>query len=191
MIAPCVWEDYAEVMTAIEQMTKEHQLIKAVINSLQGDTKALDDSKPLDTAKLRQAVEFLRVYADKRHHEREEAIFFPLLVKLGVPPQGCPLGGLAKDHERGRDMVTVLEEQISRYEQNPSDARAKLAEALKEIVTMYRHHLWMEDSMVFPMADNLVTDEHDRELQQKFAELDTKLGEDTVARMEKFAGSLG
>ena len=39
---------------------------------------------------LATAVEFLRVYADQLHHEGQEALFFPMLVERGVPPDGLP-----------------------------------------------------------------------------------------------------
>ena len=71
-------------------MSGEHRHIEAVIKSLSGAVAALDARRPLNAQKLRGVVEFLRVYADQRHHQREEGIFFPLLVRRGVPPQGCP-----------------------------------------------------------------------------------------------------
>ncbi|MDE3100432.1 MAG: hemerythrin domain-containing protein, partial [Verrucomicrobiota bacterium] len=85
--------------TAINQMTAEHRHIETVIKSLQDAVTALGNWQRLNVEKLRNVVEFLRVYADRRHHQREEALFFPILIKRGVPPQGCPIGGLNHEHE--------------------------------------------------------------------------------------------
>ena len=48
----------------------------------------------------------------------------------------------------------------------------------------------MEDAMVFPMAEKLVTETDNQKLKEKFAALDRKIGADVVARLEQFAGSL-
>ena len=101
-------------MNAIEEMTAEHRAIEIVIKSLPDAVTALDHGR-LNVQKLRGLAEFLRDYADRRHHQREEGIFFPILVRRGVPGQGCPIGGLNSEHEKGRALVAALEEGIMRY----------------------------------------------------------------------------
>jgi len=176
--------------TAIQQMTAEHRHIETVIQFLQGAVAALEQPKSLPVGPLREAVEFLRVYADQRHHQREEALFFPLLVKRGVPPQGCPIGGLNNDHAKGRAFASALEEKISAYEQQQPGAAAALRQTLQEVIQLYRHHLWMEDAMVFPMAERLLSEADNQELLARFADLDRALGPETVARWEQFATRL-
>jgi len=132
----------------------------------------------------------LRVYADQRHHQREEALFFPILEKRGVPVQGCPIGGLNHEHEKGRTLVSALDQQITLYEQQQTGAGQALRQTLQEIMKLYRHHLWMEDAMVFPMAEKLISEDDNRELMIKFADLDRTIGPEVVARLERFADSL-
>lgn len=177
-------------VTAIQSISDEHRHIEVVIKSLSDAVATLDTRQPLNAPKLRGVVEFLRVYADQRHHQREEGIFFPLLVQRGVPPQGCPIGGLNNEHEKGRALVSALAEGITAYEQKRSGADRSLRQTLQEIVELYRKHLWMEDAMVFPMAEKLVTEADNQELKEKFAALDRKIGADVIARLEQFAGSL-
>ena len=176
--------------TAIQSMSGEHRHIEAVIKALSDAVAALDAQQELNTPKLRGVVEFLRVYADQRHHQREEGIFFPLLVQRGVPPQGCPIGGLNNEHEKGRALVSVLDKGITAYEQKQSGADHAVRQTLQEIIDLYRKHLWMEDAMVFPMAEKLITETDNKELKEKFADLDRKIGPDVIVRLEQFAGSL-
>ncbi|MDE3067098.1 MAG: hemerythrin domain-containing protein [Verrucomicrobiota bacterium] len=176
--------------TAIKQMTAEHRHIETVIKSLEGAAAALEDRQRLDVEKLRKVAEFLRVYADRRHHQREEVLFFPVLVKRGVPGQGCPLGGLNHEHEKSRALLAALEERIAFYEQERPGADQVLQQALREIVKLYQHHLWMEDAMVFPLAEKVISEDDDRELLGKFADLDRAIGPGVIARLEQFAGGL-
>jgi hemerythrin-like domain-containing protein len=135
-------------------------------------------------------VQFFRVYADKLHHVKEEALFFPMLVKRGVPPQGCPIGGLNHEHEKGRALVGTLEECITFYEQKKPGAQDSLVQTLRGIFDLYQNHIWKEDAMVFPMADKVLTEADQKELSGKFAGVDKSIGLDVVARMEQFAKSL-
>jgi len=176
-------------MNAIEEMTAEHRVIEIVIKSLPDAVTALDHGR-LNVQKLRGLAEFLRDYADRRHHQREEGIFFPILVKRGVPGQGCPIGGLNNEHEKARALVTALEECIMRYTWQEAGAGAALRRTLQEIAQLYKKHLWMEDAMVFPMAEKLLTEADNRELKERFAELDRAIGPEAIMRHEQFAGSL-
>ncbi|MGH8024617.1 MAG: hypothetical protein ACRED1_13595, partial [Limisphaerales bacterium] len=65
-----------------------------------------------------------------------------------------------------------------------------LQQTLQEIIKLYQHHLWMEDAMVFPMAEKLISEEDDHDLIIKFADLDRAIGPETIARLEQFSHSL-
>ena len=171
-------------------MTLEHRHIETVIKSLRSAAAALERRRRLDVQKLRNVVEFLQIYADQRHHQREEALFFPVLVKRGVPSQGCPISGLNHEHEKGRALIWTLEESITFYEQQRPGADIELRQALQAIADLYEKHLWMEDAMVFPLAQKLVTAADNRELKKQFADLDQKIGLETIQRLEKFAETL-
>lgn len=176
--------------TAIQAMSIEHRYIETVVKSLADAAAALEKRRPLNVQKLRTVVEFLRVYADQRHHVREETWFFPILTKRGVPARGCPIDGLNHEHEKGRALVSALEEQTAFYAQRQPESDQALRQTLLEITRLYRHHLWMEDAMVFPMAEKLISENDSRELMEKFADLDRIIGQDVIARLEQFAGSL-
>jgi len=170
-------------------MEAEHRLIETVVKALGGVAAALEKGQPADAAMLATAVEFFRVYADKLHHSKEETLFFPMLVKRGVPPQGCPIGGLNHEHEKGRALVRALADQAPAYAQGKPGAKKALLETLHGLVDLYQNHIWKEDAMVFPMADKVLTEADQTELAEKFDEVDRAVGLDLVARLEAFAKS--
>ena len=172
-------------------MEAEHRLIETVVKALGGVADAIEKGQHANVAMLATAVEFLQVYADKLHHGKEETLFFPMLVKRGVPPQGCPIGGLTHEHEHGRALVRALAEQAPAYVQGKPGAKEALLETLCGILALYQNHIWKEDAMVFPMADKVLTAADQRELRESFAEVDRAIGLDTIARLETFARSLG
>jgi hemerythrin-like domain-containing protein len=171
-------------------MEAEHRNIETVVKALGVLALAIERGQRVEAALLETAVEFFRIYADKLHHGKEEALFFPMLVKRGVPPQGCPIGGLNHEHEKGRALVGSLEEWVTFYEQRRPGTQVGLVQTLRGIGDLYQNHIWKEDAMVFPMADKILTEADQKELSAKFAEVDKSIGLEVVARMERFAKSL-
>ncbi len=177
-------------MTSIQTMQAEHRLIESVVKALGDAATAIEKGRQPDANMLTNAVGFLRTYADKLHHGKEEAWFFPMLVRRGVPPQGCPIGGLNREHEKGRALVKALADHVSACQQRQPGSQQELLTTLREILDLYRNHIWKEDAMVFPMAEKLLTAADQEELAAKFAEVDRSIGLDTLARLEHFARSL-
>jgi len=175
---------------ATQVMEAEHRNIETVVKALGDLAFVIEKGQRADGAMLATAVEFLRVYADKLHHGKEEALFFPMLVKRGVPPQGCPIGGLNHEHEKGRALVRALAEQAPAYAQGRPGAKEGLLETLRGILDLYQNHIWKEDAMVFPMADKVLTAADQKELIENFSEVDQAVGLDVVARLVTFARSL-
>ena len=99
-----------------------------------------------------------------------------MLVKRGVPPQGCPIGGLNHEHEKGRALVRALAEQAPAYAQGKPGAKEGLLETLRGILELYQNHIWKEDAMVFPMADKVLTAADQAELSKQFDEVDQAIG---------------
>lgn len=86
-------------MTPTQVMEAEHRLIETVVKSLSGVAAAIEKAQRADVAMLETAVEFLRVYADKLHHSKEETWFFPSLGTSAPAPSlnatrsgGCDCG---------------------------------------------------------------------------------------------------
>ena len=177
-------------MIPTQIMDAEHRLIESVVKALGRVADAIEKGQQADVAMLATAVEFLRVYADKLHHGKEETLFFPMLVKRGVPPQGCPIGGLNHEHEKGRALVRALAEQAPAYAQGKPGAKEGLLETLHGILELYQNHIWKEDAMVFPMADKVLTAADQEELTRNSPRWTKRSVSDIVARLEAFARSL-
>ena len=80
--------------TPIEVLEAEHRVIQRVVAGMVVLVERLDGGQDLDVPLLENIVEFLRTFADRCHHGKEEAFLFPALIHRGVPSHGCPIGGL-------------------------------------------------------------------------------------------------
>ncbi|HRY30179.1 MAG TPA: hemerythrin domain-containing protein, partial [Elusimicrobiota bacterium] len=154
-------------------------------------TEKLEKGGDVPPETLRQVVEFLRTYADKFHHGKEEAHLFALLEKKGVPISGCPLGALLHEHKTGRALVGAFAEAVEAYAKDRPSGRARLAESMKPLAELYPSHIWKEDYLLSPMTGKVLNEADQKEILDKFIAVEKELGEDLHRKWEQFAENLG
>jgi len=54
----------------------------------------------VDTKDMHDFIGFLKEFADKCHHGKEEGLLFPALIQAGLPEKGGPIGVMLADHAR-------------------------------------------------------------------------------------------
>ena len=162
----------------IHMLVHEHQYILKVVHALSVVDDDLDRGRPVDAELIRKVVLFMRDFADKCHHAKEEAILFPAMERKGVPKTGCPLQGLVAEHVKGRQLVTALAAAADAYAQGSPDAVEALRGSISGIRQLYPNHIWKEDEMVFPMAERLFSPEELEGMQLLFDKAEVELGQD-------------
>ena len=85
-----------------ETLESEHRFIQKVVAASAILADQLAAGVDLDIEVLLGIVEFMRTYADRCHHGKEEDLLFPALERRGVPMRGCPVGALLGEHKLGR-----------------------------------------------------------------------------------------
>lgn len=139
----------------IHELIHEHRYILKVVHGLSLFDTALEHKQCIDTQLLCRAVEFMREFADHCHHAKEEKILFPAMIAKGVPKSGCPIEGLLREHDQGRELVGALARANEAYAAGVAGAAETLRAAIAGIQRLYPNHIWKEDQMVFPLAEKL------------------------------------
>jgi hemerythrin-like domain-containing protein len=176
--------------TPVEMLEAEHRVIQKMVAAMSVLAERLDGGKDLDVPLLENIVEFLRTFADRCHHGKEEALLFPALERRGVPAHGCPIGGLIMEHQKGRVMVGELADAIRGYAAGESPARENLVKSLRALVAFYPSHIWKEDYLLFPLAGKVLTPEDQQELTEKFETVERELGLDVLEGFDKMVAEL-
>lgn len=177
-------------MTPSQIMENEHHCIESVINALGRTASEVQEGRRPDLGMLRSAVEFLRIYADRLHHIKEEALLFPMLKNRGIATEESPLGKLNYDHELGRSLVRALEDNIVDCDREWSGSSEALAKTLTGICTLFVDHIQNEKSTLIPIADKILTDADKIELEGKFGWVDQSIGTDVITRLREFSESV-
>ena len=169
----------------------EHHSIRQVVAAMAVRAEQLELGRAISTDSLRDIVEFMRTFGDRCHHGKEERLLFPLLERKGVPIQGCPLGILVHEHERGRALVTELAQSAEAYAGAEPEARERLQKCLHGLTELYPGHMWREEYLLFPMTEKILSQEEMDELRTQFALVESEIGAGVHERLEQLAVRLG
>ena len=118
----------------------------------------------MDKEFFEKTADFIVNYADKSHHAREEEILFPELKKDDVQMHCDPVPQMLYEHDEGRLFVKGLIEGLENV-----DVGAVVKNAMA-YVSLIREHIYKEDNILYPMADEALSDEAQKSMLVQFDE---------------------
>jgi hemerythrin-like domain-containing protein len=173
-----------------QMLEDEHLVIAKVVGAAPVLADRLEAGQAVDVDTLQGVVEFMRTFADKCHHGKEEELLFPLLGKKNVPMQGCPVGVLTMEHGKGRMLVQGLADAAEAYQKGGPGGKQAVIQALRGIAELYPNHIWKEDYLLFPLTNKVLSSEEQQALYQQFEQVEERVGRDVHHRLEHFAEEL-
>lgn len=156
-------QDHFETATAA--LKHDHRIIERVLRVLTNLVENPDKAR-LET--WGQAVEFIRNFADRCHHLKEEKVLFPALEERGVSVEGGPIGVMLAEHEEGRGYVRAMAAALE--VEDTAAAIATLVENAKSYLGLLPEHIRKEDEVLFLMADEALSPEEQKKLLREFEE---------------------
>lgn len=145
----------------------EHDLILQALDALEKKAGALQAGAAPDRAYFEKAVEFLRGFADKCHHGKEEHLLFKRMTERGFPVQTGPIAVMLSEHEAGRAFIRGIAGAAARFGSDPAAAK-QLVENARGYVDLLRAHIDKENNVLFPMADRALGPEDHAYLSEEF-----------------------
>jgi hemerythrin-like domain-containing protein len=154
--------------TPIEVLRQEYTLILQVIAALECKIASWESGAPPDRAYVEKAVEFLRGFADRCQHGKEEDILFVTMVdELDFPRKAGSVAVLTAEHVRGRDFIRQIAEAAAGVGQDPAALR-QVIENARGYIQLLRAHIEREDTVVFPMVEQFLDAADHARLAAKF-----------------------
>lgn len=153
-------------MRATESLKEEHEIIERLLNVLDTACEKIENNEEVPSGFFEKVLDFIRTFADKCHHGKEEDVLFPAIEKKGIPKEGGPIGMMLEEHGVGRNFVKGLEEAVKR-----NDNKA-IVENARGYVNLLRQHIPKENDILYPMADEVIDEKENEELVEKFEEIE-------------------
>lgn len=159
-------------------LMKEHRLIERMIRIMDKKLTAIEQEGKADLSFIDTAIDFIRNYADKRHHGKEEDILFrDLGGKQLSAEHKKTMDELIKEHVMGRVNVKKLADAKESYAQGNKDALKDIKENMGILIKFYPKHIEKEDRHFFiPCMDYFTPQERDIMLKEE-EEFDKKLAQ--------------
>jgi hemerythrin-like domain-containing protein len=145
----------------------EHELVCRALAGADALAEQARRSGSVDDAAVRDFIEFARFFTDGCHHAKEERLLFPRLRERGAAAS-APVAAMLQEHEGGRERVRRLEAALDAAAAGDADAVARVAENLSAYAALLRAHIAKENNVLFPLADRLLTDDDQRDLDAAF-----------------------
>jgi hemerythrin-like domain-containing protein len=149
-------EKEAHMAQVIETLMDEHRLIEHVLTALDRDIVRLETASARTRDVLGDFATFLRTFADRSHHGKEEDLLFKAMAERGVPVQGGPLGVMLLEHEQGRALVGRMIAFSEGAGEPTAEEWAQASTAAAEFVVLLRNHIMKEDQILYPLGERVL-----------------------------------
>jgi hemerythrin-like domain-containing protein len=154
----------------------EHRLIERMLVIIQERLVQAIKTRKIDPLFVDTAVDFIRVYADRTHHGKEEEILFRDLDKKGLSEADRRvMNELIEEHAFARSITEELVEANTRYRNGDSAALEDIARSLHTLADFYPKHIEKEDKVFFPASRAYFSEAEDQAMLDEFWEFDRKM----------------
>ena len=159
-------------MRSTDELMQEHRVIERVLAVIDAAAEAREKGGDLPPTFIPTVVHFVRNFADRCHHGKEEDNLFPAMQRRGIPGQDGPIGVMLVEHDRGRKYVRDMEEAGKRFATGDASALKVALDNAIGYSGLLRQHIDKEDNILYKMAERVLTEADDKELVQRFEEVE-------------------
>ena len=160
-------------MNYIDTMVFEHANIKRMLMVVRAFCYKLYNKEYVDFADVDQMIDFIKNYADKHHHGKEELKLFNKMVQhLGPAAQKLVTNGMLVKHDMGRFYNQQLQEAVKDYQNGNTEAVLDIIANSISYTHLLDRHIQKENDIVYPFAQKNFNKEISDEIQKECEEFE-------------------
>lgn len=147
--------------SSIELMVKEHEDINRMNLVVRNICLEIMRGAEIPVEDFRNIIDFIRNYADKHHHGKEEKYLFPKMIeRMGTVADNLVTHGMLVEHDLGRGHIHALETAINEYEKRETpELRLDIITEAMGYAHLLQLHIEKENSVVYPFAERSLSSE--------------------------------
>ncbi|MBI5332258.1 MAG: hemerythrin domain-containing protein [Candidatus Aenigmarchaeota archaeon] len=107
-------------------------------------------------------IGFIREYADRFHHTKEEDILFKEFNKFSENAHCNPVEQMLYEHDLGRGFVKGMETALK------NEDKADLVKNALGYAQLLKEHIYKEDNILYPMTEEILSARIKNQIQKKF-----------------------
>lgn len=142
--------EQSEQVDPVALLLEDHRLIGDMTDALERYADQLERHVEPGRHELVLLVTFFREFADLAHHEKEESILMPALVRTGMSWDSGPIDEIRKDHNLERYLMQSLRHAALQAKQWSEHDRRHLIDIARSFIEFMRGHMVKEEAILFP-----------------------------------------
>ena len=163
-------------MKPIGPLMWEHRLIEKMLASMMRHIDQVEKSKKVNPLIIDIAVDFVRTYADRTHHGKEEEILFRDLAKKDLTPELKKImQELLEEHVWGRKTTAALVAAKEKYLAGNNDELSHIIDLARQLGNFYPKHIEKEDKHFFYPCQEYFNKDEQNKMLAEFWEFDRKM----------------
>jgi hemerythrin-like domain-containing protein len=153
----------------------EHRLIEKVLKVAEQRAPSFSATS-YDPVFIETIVDFVRTYADRTHHGKEEDILFAELRKVHLDPaDAAMMADLVEEHRQARARVKAILELNEAFRKGDITVVSRIAELILWLAAFYPVHIGKEDRQFFPNTERYFTPAQSAQMLERFREFDRNM----------------
>jgi len=175
----------------INKLVEEHRTILSVLEVFNYFARDIVSSNTCDKDQLGRYVKFIREYADKYHHAKEEDILFATMAENGFSQNVGPIAVMLHEHVEGRKYVQFLWEASREPGERTEDECRAVVSAIRGYADLLRAHIYKENNILYPMAREHLPKDIYQAMTERFDQAESSLAQlGSIASLELQAADL-
>lgn len=156
------------VQPALKIIHAEHDALSAMLASLNFLLAHYQRTQAQpDFGVLRSMLFYIDEFPERLHHRKETELLFPM-IRARSNEIDEALGRLDRDHAAGERSIRDLEHSLLAWEMLGESRRVLFEQALARYIEFYRAHMALEEQVVLPAAERLLSETDWQVLNQAF-----------------------
>lgn len=170
-----------EIDGSTQLLRKEHQLIGSAIVAIADIIKELENGVALDRRMWEIAHSFA-TYVGRWHHSKEDFLLSMIRARRGCSAD-YPVRSFYEEHHLVEVLIARLRKTADEYLAASDHSSENFIQRLRDVVDFYPGHMWKADHILFPLADEVLSEPDQTVLVRQFAWIDSALGTDADERL--------
>jgi len=163
-----------------ETLQKEHKVCSTMLGAMEREIGRVEGGDVFDGEDFQLLVDFFEYYMEECHEPKEAQLLFNKMTERGVSDEGGLVAEMAGEHDELGARLKEAESYLPKAREGDAKARAAFFTDLKSYITGMRRHMKVEDEVLFPMVEHVLTQRELEELARAFESMESQAIADGV-----------
>jgi len=163
------------IETSTRVLREEHHLIEDATVAIAEVIKELEKGTSLDRRRVVEIAQSFATFVGRCHHPKEDFLLSMIRTRCGCTGE-YPVRTFYEEHHRVELLLAGLSKTAKEYAEAVHGNSRPLVQCFVDVVDFYPGHMWKADHILFPLADELLSELDQEVLIQQFAWIDSAVG---------------